>query len=72
MIRALLDYMGEHVSGDGAWWILGLNSILLIPLIFCRVLLSVGGSDRRCLAAVTHHRGAGREPEGSPAAMGSV
>ena len=34
MIRALLDYMGEHVSGDGAWWILGLNSILLIPLIF--------------------------------------
>ena len=34
MIRALLDYMGEHVSGDGAWWILGLNSILLIPGIF--------------------------------------
>jgi hypothetical protein len=34
MIRALLDYMGEHVSGDGAWWILGLNSILLIPVIF--------------------------------------
>jgi hypothetical protein len=34
MIHALLDYMGEHVSGDGAWWILGLNSILLIPLIF--------------------------------------
>jgi hypothetical protein len=34
MIRALLDYMGEHVSDDGAWWILGLDSILLIPLIF--------------------------------------
>jgi lysylphosphatidylglycerol synthetase-like protein (DUF2156 family) len=34
MIRALLDYMGEHVTGDGEWWILGLNSILLIPLIF--------------------------------------
>jgi hypothetical protein len=34
MIRALLDYMGEHVSGDGAWWILGLNAIFLIPGIF--------------------------------------
>ena len=45
MIRALLDYMGEHVSGDGAWWILGLNAILLIPVMFCRVLLSEGGAD---------------------------
>lgn len=34
MIRTLLDYMAEHVSGDGAWWILGLNAILLIPGIF--------------------------------------
>lgn len=34
MIHALLDYMGKHVSEDGAWWILGLNGILLIPLIF--------------------------------------
>ena len=34
MIRAILDYMGDHVSADGAWWILGLNAILLIPLIF--------------------------------------
>jgi uncharacterized protein YneF (UPF0154 family) len=34
MIRAILDNMGKHVSGDGAWWILGLNAILLIPLIF--------------------------------------
>jgi hypothetical protein len=34
MIRAILDYMGDHVSADGGWWILGLNAILLIPLIF--------------------------------------
>ena len=34
MIHALLDSVGKHVSGNGAWWILGLNSILLIPLIF--------------------------------------
>lgn len=34
MIRAILDYMGDHVSADGGWWILGLNAVLLIPLIF--------------------------------------
>ena len=34
MIRALLHYAGDHVTADGAWWILGLNAILLIPAIF--------------------------------------
>ena len=34
MIQAILGYMGDHVSADGGWWILGLNAVLLIPLIF--------------------------------------
>ena len=37
MIRALLDYLGAQVSGEGAWWILGLNAILLIPLLVARL-----------------------------------
>ena len=48
MIRALLNYMGSHVSDEGAWWILGLNAILFIPLMFSvffypkEVMLGVG------------------------------
>lgn len=34
MLRALLAYMGDHISTEGDWSILGLNSVLLIPLIF--------------------------------------
>ena len=34
MIRALLAHMGDHVTAEGDWSILLLNSVLLIPLIF--------------------------------------
>ena len=34
MFRELLHSVDDLVSFEGAWWILGLNSILLIPLVF--------------------------------------
>ena len=34
MIRALLHSADDLFNSDGAWWILALDSILLIPLIF--------------------------------------
>ena len=34
MVDALTHYGDEHLSSDGAWWILGLDAILLIPAIF--------------------------------------
>jgi len=34
MLRGLFHFWDEHISKDGAWWILALDSMLLIPLIF--------------------------------------
>jgi len=34
MVDALSHYTKEHVTGDGSLWILGLDGILLIPVIF--------------------------------------
>lgn len=34
MLQGLFHYWDEHISEDGAWWILALDSVLLIPLIF--------------------------------------
>ena len=34
MVDALTHYGDEHLSSDGAWWILGLDAILLIPAMF--------------------------------------
>jgi hypothetical protein len=34
MLQGLFHYWDEHISKDGAWWILALDSVLLIPLIF--------------------------------------
>ena len=34
MFRALLRYTDDHISADGAMWILALDGILLIPAIF--------------------------------------
>ena len=34
MTRALLHSVGQFFSSDGAWWILALDGILLIPLVF--------------------------------------
>ena len=48
MIRALLHSVGQSFNSDGAWWILALDGILLIPLVFAMfffpvaVLIGVG------------------------------
>jgi len=34
MLRALFHFWDEHISKDGAWWILALDIMLVIPLIF--------------------------------------
>jgi hypothetical protein len=34
MLRAMLHSADRLFNSDGAWWILGLDGILLIPLIF--------------------------------------
>jgi hypothetical protein len=62
MIHALLDRVSEHVSGEGAWWILGLNTILLIPLIFAvffypwEVLVGVGAAFALTVVALVVSR----------------
>ena len=48
MIRAMFEHIHNVINSDGALWILGLDGILLIPLIFAvffypyAVLISVG------------------------------
>lgn len=45
---AMFRFWDDHISADGAWWILALDSVLLIPLIFAvffypmEVLIGVG------------------------------
>ena len=34
MLHGLFHFWDEHISKDGAWWILALDSVLFIPLIF--------------------------------------
>ena len=34
MTRVLLHSVGQFFNSDGAWWILALDGILLIPLVF--------------------------------------
>ena len=34
MFRALLRFVDQFLTDDGAWWILALDGILLIPLLF--------------------------------------
>jgi hypothetical protein len=58
MIRALLHSMDDLVSSDGALWILALDSILLIPLVFAVffypmvVLIGVGAAAVLTIAAL--------------------
>jgi hypothetical protein len=34
MFGAVGHFWEEHISHDGAWWILAMDGVLLIPLIF--------------------------------------
>lgn len=51
MFRTLLLSVGQHFSSDGAWWILALDGIPPLPLIFAMfffqvaVLIGVGVAD---------------------------
>jgi len=68
MIRAVLHSADHLFNSDGAWWILALDGILLIPLMFAvffypvAVLASVGAAAVLtvgllvCLRAVHRHR----------------
>ena len=56
MVDALTTYFDEHLTTDGAWWILGLDAILLIPLIFAvffyPLAVAIGVGAAAALAAV--------------------
>jgi hypothetical protein len=56
MVDALTTYWDEHLSADGAWWILGLDAILLIPAIFAvffyPLAVGIGVAAAVALAAV--------------------
>ena len=57
MVDAVSHYTKDHVTGDGSLWILGLDGILLIPVIFAvffypmAMLIGVGAA---LLLAVTY------------------
>jgi hypothetical protein len=70
LLHGLFHFWDEHISKDGAWWILALDSVLLIPLIFAAffypmaVVAIIGGAAiltggaialRRFVHARLHH-----------------
>jgi len=63
MIRALLHSADDLINSDGAWWILALDSILLIPLIFAvffypmAVLMALGAALVLTIAILAVMRG---------------
>ncbi|MBI3049578.1 MAG: hypothetical protein HYY76_14835 [Acidobacteria bacterium] len=60
--QGLFHFWDEHISADGAWWILALDGVLLIPLIFAVffypmvVLIGVGAAVMLTLGAVALRR----------------
>lgn len=58
MVDAMSHYTKDHVSADGSWWILLLDGILLIPLIFAvyfypiQVLIGLGAAVVATLAFI--------------------
>jgi len=50
MFRAIVHSADHLISADGAWWILALDGILLVPLIFAAffypmaILIGVGAA----------------------------
>ena len=51
MFHEIMHSADDLISSDGAWWILGINAILLIPAIFAMFfypvegLIAIGGSS---------------------------
>jgi hypothetical protein len=56
MVDAVAHYWNDHLTSDGALWILGLDAILLIPLMFAvffyPVPVAIGVGAALLLAAV--------------------
>lgn len=56
MVDAVAHYWRDHLTSDGALWILGLDAILLIPVIFAvffyPVAVAIGVGAAVLLAAV--------------------
>ncbi|OFW05929.1 MAG: hypothetical protein A3I61_06530 [Acidobacteria bacterium RIFCSPLOWO2_02_FULL_68_18] len=58
MLHGLFHFWDEHISKDGAWWILALDSVLFIPLIVAvfffpmAVLMILGGAAALTVGAV--------------------
>ena len=68
MLREMLHSSDDLISSDGAWWILGINGILLIPAIFAmffypmQVLAWVGGLLALTVIALFARRRFTRKP----------
>lgn len=64
MVQGIFHFWDEHISADGAWWILALDSVLLIPLIFAvffypmAVLILVGAAAVLTLGVIALRRAA--------------
>jgi len=43
MLREIIHSADDHISSDGAWWILGLSAILLIPAIIAVLFFPIEG-----------------------------
>ncbi len=43
MLHEIIHSADDRISSDGAWWILGINAILLIPAIFAMFFYPMAG-----------------------------
>lgn len=68
MLHEIIHSADDLISSDGAWWILGINSILLIPAIFAVLfypregLLVLGGVGALAVMALIARRMLTRKP----------
>ncbi len=68
MFHEIIHSADDLISSDGAWWILGINSILLIPAIFAMFfypmegLIAIGGLAVLAVMALVARRLLIRKP----------
>jgi hypothetical protein len=68
MLREIIHSADDRISSDGAWWILGINGILLIPAIFAMFfypmegLMVLGGAAVLTVIALVARRRLIRKP----------
>jgi hypothetical protein len=62
MLHEIIHSADDRISSDGAWWILGINAILLIPAIFAMFfypaegLMVLGGAGALTVMALIARR----------------